>query len=412
MTEPQGGPEAAGAHAGARHHGAQMSAALVGLVDGAHLSTPDELPAVVATAARHLGLEVEIFLVTFDQRLLVPLPGGDSRDVTYKLAHPVAGRAFREVAAVHDGDDLWLPLLDGVDRLGALHVRPAGEDTTYLRPDLLRSFVLLVGHLVALATPYGDTIIRTRGTRDRTVEAELLWTLLPPLTYATRDVVISALLEPCERVAGDAFDYAADGSTTHVAIFDGSGHDLASGLLTSVALATYRNHRRRGAGLVECARAVDDLLVRQTDGAGYATGVLAELDTRTGVLRYVNAGHPRPVLLRGGRFLASLERAGRPLFGLGDAEVTLGEIQLERGDQVVMYTDGITEARAADGTFFGVDRFVGLLEQYTAAGTPPPEMLRLTMQAVLAHQHDVLQDDASIVVLEWGTDSPAGLDPE
>lgn len=168
-----------------------------------------------------------------------------------------------------------------------------------------------------------------------------------------------------------------------------------------MALATYRNHRRRGEDLVACAGVVDRALSEHTDGAGYATGVLLRLDTATGELQYLNAGHPQPLLLRGERVLDLMAHSGRPLFGLGGREATVGEVRLRPGDQVVLYTDGVTEARDTHGEFFGVDRLVALVQRHAADRLPAPETLRLVMRDVVDHQGNALQDDATIVLLRW-----------
>ncbi|MCM3660456.1 serine/threonine-protein phosphatase [Georgenia satyanarayanai] len=373
---------------------------LTSLLDGAHRATPDELIGAVSRAGLTMGWEVDIHLVTFDQLRLVPLTPEREE---LGLDTP-AGEAFRTMRAVHDGDTSWVPLVDGVERLGALRAVALTPDRRPSEhPETLRWASILIGHLVAVVTPYGDVITRVRGGANRTVEAELLWNLLPPLTYATNDVVIAGLLEPSEKVAGDAFDYAVEDGCADIALFDGTGHDLSSGLLTSVALATYRNQRRRGADLIDCAREIDRVLLEHTDAAGYATGVLARLDIVTGVLDYLNAGHPHPLLVRDGTVHEALDHSGRPLFGLGGREATAGRLQLEPGDRVLLYTDGITEARDSDGTFFGVPRLVALLEEH--GGTPAPETLRLVVRDVLAHQRGVLQDDATLLLLEW---SPGG----
>ncbi len=91
------------------------------------------------------------------------------------------------------------------------------------------------------------------------------------------------------------------------------------------------------------------------------------------------------------------------LLGLDRPEVTVDEEALEPGDVVVLYTDGITEARDHEGTFFGLERLIGQLERGAAAGLPAPETLRRVTHDVLAHQRGVLQDDASIVVAQWSS---------
>lgn len=387
--------------------GAQVAAlaTLTQILEGAHRATPDQLGDVVGQAGAPFGWDLVCYLVDFDQTRLTPLAPTRSGPLAVV---PVdgdgdAGRAFRHIRPVHGQDGVtWVPVLDGVERLGVLRVTArAGGAAPGEHTDALRWMAMLIGHLVAVMTPYGDVITEIRGGGDRTVESELLWTLLPPLTYASQDVVVSAAVQPPNRVAGDAFDYAVRQGALDVGLFDGTGHDLSSGLLASAALAAYRRHRRRGGGLVDCARAIDEVLRGQTDAAGYATGVLLRLDTVTGALEYVNAGHLHPLLLREGRVLESLDTSGRPLFGFGEAEVSVGQVQLHRGDQLVLYTDGITEARDEHGAFFGIERLKTLFAEHAAHRLPAPETLRLVMHSVLEHQRGVLQDDATLLLVEW-----------
>jgi serine phosphatase RsbU (regulator of sigma subunit) len=131
--------------------------------------------------------------------------------------------------------------------------------------------------------------------------------------------------------------------------------------------------------------------------------VLAHLDVATGRLRWINAGHPEPLILRG----SSLVRPphcppSRPL-GLQESKPVCCETRLEPGDRLVLYTDGITEARSPAGEFFGERRLTDFISAAAAAGDPAPETVRRLMRHVLTHQADQLQDDASIVVLEWLT---------
>jgi serine phosphatase RsbU (regulator of sigma subunit) len=92
----------------------------------------------------------------------------------------------------------------------------------------------------------------------------------------------------------------------------------------------------------------------------------------------------------------------RPL-GLQEGRPACCETRLEPGDRLLLYTDGITEARSPDEEFFGEQRLADFIRAAVAAGQPAPEMVRRLMRHVLDHQADQLQDDASIVVLEWLT---------
>ena len=83
------------------------------------------------------------------------------------------------------------------------------------------------------------------------------------------------------------------------------------------------------------------------------TGVLADLDLASGRLRFVNAGHPPPLLLRDGRVINELTGGKRVPFGLGAGGLTVAEEKLEPGDWLALYSDGVVEARDAAGRWFG-----------------------------------------------------------
>lgn len=100
---------------------------------------------------------------------------------------------------------------------------------------------------------------------------------------------------------------------------------------------------------------------------------------------------------------------GLPL-GIG-GEATVAEEWLEPADQVLFFTDGVVEARSPDGQFFGVERLVDMVSRTSASATPAPETMRRLLHAILDHQDGELQDDATIVVVEWQGPGGALLEP-
>src|SRR3954470_2286877 len=289
-------------------------AALVTLLDGMRLAPPERLPTVAAAAGRSLGVQVVIHLVDYEQRQLIPLPakGGPAR-ASLVVDTTLAGRAFRlvETVSAEAGGEarLWVPLLDGAERLGVLEV--VLDDVADLYDPVLRQqcqwLSSLLGHLVAAVNHYGDLLDAARRQRPRTAAAELIWHLLPSLTAGTDRFVLAGLVEPSYEVGGDAFDYALSETTAHLAIFDAVGHSLTSGAVAAVTLAAYRRTRRSGGSLVAQATAIDDALAEAFgERARFVTGVLAELDLASGRLRYLAAGHPYPLLMRDGRVVKSL----------------------------------------------------------------------------------------------------------
>jgi serine phosphatase RsbU (regulator of sigma subunit) len=133
-----------------------------------------------------------------------------------------------------------------------------------------------------------------------------------------------------------------------------------------------------------------------------------DLDIATGALRYLNAGHPRPLLLRRGKAVRQLMGGRRLPLGLGrGAAADAGQEQLEPGDRILLHTDGVVEAKDPDGVLFGLDRLVDLAERGAAAGLPAPETLRRLAHTVVEHQHVPPRDDATLVLLEWSEGPPA-----
>ena len=209
------------------------------------------------------------------------------------------------------------------------------------------------------------------------------------------------MLEPSYDIGGDAFDYALSDTTVSLGIFDAVGHGMPAALMTAGALAGYRCARRDARGVVDQARAIDDVVAGAFPGSAFVTGVLAEVDVASGRLRYVNAGHPPPLLLRGGKVVKELTGGRRVPFGLATADPTVAEEGLEPGDWLCLYTDGIAEARDAAGAWFGEERLMDFLTREISAGQTPPETVRRLTEAVLRHQGGLLQDDATVLLARW-----------
>ena len=341
-----------------------------------------------------------VYLADFAHQVLFPLAVGVAEQ---DVAGTMAGRAFttgQPVTSQRDGSvRIWVPVVEQTTRTGVLAVTvPRAGPQVLAQAELLGVFAGLV---VAAAARVSDVpYVRRRG-RAMSLPAGMQWDLLPPLSARTAGALIAGVLEPAYDIAGDAFDYAVNGADLHFAIFDGLGHGIGSTLLTGLAVGAYRHARRAGAPVTDMHAAVEAALAGYYDDVSFATGIIARLATGSGRLEWSCAGHPRPLLLRGRKVVAELSSDSVLPFGLGDGAPAPSICDLEPDDVVLLYTDGVTEARTPDGELFGLERLADLLEREAASGRTAEELLRRLVQSVLDHQSGGLRDDATLLLVQW-----------
>jgi sigma-B regulation protein RsbU (phosphoserine phosphatase) len=379
--------------------------ALSDLLNRSHLFQPDELADALGMAVERLGIDPTVYLVDDEQRALHAVPRGDRpTPEPTGLDDSLPGRVFCQVQSLPatNGGGWWVPMVNGTDRLGVINFAFTGgadlhDDVTRERCETLAGLIV---HLVTVTAPKGDFLYQVRRSQAMSTGAELLSQMLPPLTASCERLSLSAVLEPCYDVGGDGFDYAIDGALARMVVLDAVGRGLQAGILCTVAMAAIRAARRAGLGLVAQASAVDAAIAEQFTGGSFATAVLAELDMDAGIVRYINAGHPAPLLLRSGHVVRELAGGRRLPLGLAGA-VEVAEHPMEPGDRLLLYTDGITEARNAAGELFGVQRLIDHTERHAAAGLPAAETLRRLAHAVACHHDGPAADDATLLLAEW-----------
>jgi serine phosphatase RsbU (regulator of sigma subunit) len=397
------------------------------LLSRSHLMPLAEVSDALAQAALPLGVSAAaIYLADLQERqlVLVPAEGGSQAADVLSIGSTLAGRAYQTVtiqsaparAVGGDNYQVWIPLVDGTARLGVLLLTVADVGAAML--NRYRALASMVGLMIEAKASYSDVYAQTQRSREMALQAELVWAFLPPRTLATDRVLVSVALEPAYEAGGDAFDYSLLGDHLHVSIFDALGHDLSAGLTASVGIASCRSTRRAGGSLTAIAARADDAIAASFGQERFVTALLCDLDLATGLLTWIPCGHPPPLLIRG-RTVKELARTPRPPLGLGDdyprrgkradgAEVCAPPYteRLEPGDRVLLYTDGVTEGRAADGTPFGLQRLADFIIRHNSALLPAPETMRRLNHAIVEYQQGRLRDDATAVLVEWQPDQP------
>lgn len=381
---------------------------LIDIFRQVHRSASEDLVELAERAGRVFdAVAVVPYVVDYDQTVLSPMVG-PRRPVGEPLSvdGTMAGRAYTTLQPCETSGPeechLWLPLASGSLRLGVLEVVTRSTLTPRQR-ELWSAAATLLAQLLTDRGRYGDVLERTQRLLPMQPATEVVRSLLPPMSLTNDQVAVSAILEPCYEVGGDVFDYAVNPGVVHLALFDAVGHGMAASLLSTLAVNAYRNARRCGLDLTDTYHSVDKW-VRAQYHDSFLTAVLAEFHPGTGRYRRISAGHPGELLLRDGRLVRSFPAPTAMPLGMADLNERPPEITehgLQPGDQLLLYTDGVVEARSASGEFFGVDRLADFLARAMADDLPEPETMRRLVRAILDHQHGQLQDDATAMCLRY-----------
>lgn len=370
--------------------------------------------ALLAALTPLAGSDPVVYVADFSHRTLIPVPSGGRKSelADEDIASTMAGRAFitREPVAAErpDGVRIWVPLVEGTMRTGVLAVTlPTIGDGSLADIALLGVFA---GLALAAAAPLSDLSHQRRRGRTMSLAATMQWGLMPPLSAATERAAIAGVLEPAYDIAGDGFDYAINADVIEFGILDGMGHGIASSMLTGLAIGAYRHARREGLSIADIHAAVGAAIAEQYGGEAFATGIVGRLSTITGELDWSCAGHPPPLLLRDRTVISELRCDPAVPFGLDDdPPSSIGSEMLQPGDAILLYTDGVVEARTPTGEEFGLPRLIDLVERESASDRRGEELLRRVVRAVLDYQVDELRDDATMMLLEW-SGADAALD--
>ena len=342
---------------------------------------------------------------------------GERREMLWMNFDPkVTWQGDRETAALPLRSVVCVPLV---------HVRPgSNEDTMVLdtRADTV-GVLYLESRLGATALSAGDrellqtlaieasTILenarlleqdrlRQKMDEELKIAREIQRSLMPRKLPASGWFRAAAASLPSHQVGGDYCDVQQIAAETWAfVVADVSGKGVSSALLASLLQGAFLAGGNAATRMDTLMTQVNHFLVERTEGEKYATlfcGVLS----RDGRLRWSNAGHCPPLLLRKTGEILELQATSMPLGLLAEAEYFVEEWQLSPGDKIVVYTDGVSEAQDAGGQYFEVRRIRQVLQETSGMGCE--QTIQTLIQTVESFTEDTPQgDDITAVAMEY-----------
>lgn len=228
----------------------------------------------------------------------------------------------------------------------------------------------------------------------REIQRELMPRTMPHLPGFS----IANAWQPARGVSGDylaAFKF--DESHAALCVADVAGKGFPAALLMSNMQAALKSLASESISPSELCFKLNNLMCGNTPLRKFITCFYSELDIATRKLTFTNAGHNPPMLVRRDGECIRLEEGGRVIGAFCDSTFTEQEIQLHEGDKLLLFTDGVTEARNAAGDEFGEERLQECLRSY--AGRSAAELRTLILDEVTEFCAGNFDDDATLMVL-------------
>lgn len=243
-----------------------------------------------------------------------------------------------------------------------------------------------------------EAIEKERMEKELQVASEIQQLVLPKILPDIPELDIAASNIPCKQIGGDYYDVRKiDANRYLIIIADVSGKGVPAALVVSTMQASLKANLNYTTNLVELTNYLNRLIVEQTTSDRYITFFISLFDTKENKLQYVNAGHNPPFIFRGNQ-IVRLEGGGIPL-GFMPFEYEEQSVNLDPGDMIMLYTDGLAETMNPLEEEFGEERLIQFCQNRN--GDNPSTILdNLTRKLGDFREGQVLLDDLTMIIMK------------
>ncbi|MBX2976995.1 MAG: SpoIIE family protein phosphatase [Ignavibacteriaceae bacterium] len=320
--------------------------------------------------------------------------------LTENLTKHELSRSFKDI--IKDGIEICIPMkLQGVTK-GIVLLGRRLNNVDYNSADI--EFVSSVASIAIVSLEnkrlFQEALLKQKLEEELEIAKDIQQKLLPSKIPSFENFEIASLSVSSKQVGGDYYDIIVKNSESFiVSIADVSGKGVPASLLMANLQAVLKAVSRQDLAIDEATGLINDLITENTSDGRFITFFWGIINDKTKNIKYVNAGHNPPILIRNKK-IQKLERGGLILGVVKTfAPYLFEEIQLKSGDVLVLFTDGITEAKNNFDEDFSDERFEKLLHDYSSLS--PSEIINKVENEISKFTIGEQQsDDITLVVIK------------
>lgn len=295
-------------------------------------------------------------------------------------------------------------LSEFTEKLGRSNFSPDIKMSDYLSGDMNKT-----GEVSALARSIGEmrnklkeyiehleTEIRARNLveSELKIAGRIQESFLPGMSFESEKISAAAFMKPAKEAGGDLYDFfeLRDGRMCF-AIGDVSGKGMSAALFMARVMTLIRASARTENSLVEMVNFINDMLSLSNESCTFVTFFICAYDAKSGVLEFVNCGHNPPYVKRSDGSLFCVNPKPNSILGVFEgSKFETESAKLERGETFICYTDGVNEAIASDGSFYGDKRMEDILSELPA-GSSSSAIVKTLSESVVKFERGAEQSD-------------------
>lgn len=359
---------------------------------------PQMIPKVVRVNNKKLEKEK----IQVSQTIINKVVNQNSSILTSDTQSDTRFKAKESIISSNIRSAMCVPLFNNKEIIGIIYADRTSLANPFNEEDL--KLLTLLSNLAAVKIENSklidDVIEKERIEKELNLAAQIQKDFLPKQNPDCSTIEVAGNNIPCYQIGGDYYDFIPmDSSRIGIVIADVSGKGVSASLLMASLRAAIHSEVSEKVDIKKMAAKLNDFVHSSSSPNCFITFFFAEMNTDTGALKYINAGHNPPLVFEKGGGIHRLESCGLCLGMFPSVRYEVKTMPLNAGETAVLYTDGITESRNKEGKEFGEDGLISLVKK-NRKDSAQELLSRIYEEVKIFSAGTDIMDDMTVVIIK------------